>query len=204
MNKVLTRRQDARVSRWAGGTTTELCIWPPQADVAQRSFTFRLSTATVELAESVFSDFSGFTRHIMPLEGCMELWHNGQRAVRLQPYEGHTFDGGWETRSVGACVDVNLIHKPELQGALQVIYGTGCARLPLKGHAGIYARCAELAISGVEQGKAFTCTLRKDDFLLLTCGEGACTGEIRLAAADATTGSASAPAAVLALLTMNA
>lgn len=164
---IFAARQELTVSTWAGGATTELCIFPEESSCAARNFAFRVSSATVELAESEFSDFMGYTRHIMPLEGSMELWHDGVFAARLQPYEDHTFDGAQKTRSVGMCVDFNLIHKPELGGELYAVRGnTGVVCVP-NGYTGIYARCDELVVSGVDKGSPFLHTLNKGDFLLL-------------------------------------
>lgn len=183
----ITRRKDQPVAAWAGGATTELCISPATASCAERNFAFRVSSATVELAESVFSDFSGFTRHIMPLEGSMELWHNGTFAAKLAPHQTHTFDGGWQTRSLGTCVDFNLIHSTELRGALQVVRNTAeaIAAVPVaaNSHTGLYALCNGLVVSG----EGFSTpvepvTLNIGDFLLLRCQKGETPGEIRLVA----------------------
>lgn len=39
------------ISRWSGGTTTELFIWPYGASYAERRFSIRISTATVDIAD---------------------------------------------------------------------------------------------------------------------------------------------------------
>ena len=180
MNSQLTRQPEHRVSSWAGGSTTELSIWPPVATCAARNFALRISSATVELAESTFSDFSGFTRHIMPLAGQMALWHNGEPAVQLQPYEGHTFDGSWVTRSAGACVDFNLIHAPSLRGALRVVRASESFCPPQSSHVGIYARCDGLVVTGGAADSPLDCTLNTGDFLLVRTPAGGCPGHFRL------------------------
>lgn len=43
------------ISRWSGGTTTELFIWPHGASYAERRFGIRISTATVDIAQSTFT-----------------------------------------------------------------------------------------------------------------------------------------------------
>lgn len=175
MRVALKRRQEQAVAAWAGGATTELCICPETATCTGRDFAFRLSSASVELAESTFSDFSGYVRHIMPLEGHMELWHDGTFAVNLQPYEAHTFDGSAQTRSLGTCVDFNLIHKPELRGALQVVRTGGAFALGVE-VTGIYARCNGLVV----EGTGFSYTLEAGDFLLLDGSHAAVAEFIRL------------------------
>lgn len=167
MNRIFTPRQAQKVSTWAGGSTTELCIFPEDSTCAARNFAFRVSSATVELAESTFSDFTGYTRHIMPLEGHMDLWHEGVCAARLQPYQSHTFDGGQTTRSEGVCVDFNLIHVPDLRGKLHVVRNNGHVRCVDKGCTVVYARCDELVVSGEDRGRPFVHTLNRGDVLLL-------------------------------------
>ena len=53
---------DYRTSCWSGGTTTEIFIWPEDADYAARRFAVRISSATVELEESDFTALPGVTR----------------------------------------------------------------------------------------------------------------------------------------------
>lgn len=173
----LKRRQDHAVATWAGGATTELYISPSTASCPERNFAFRISSATVELPESTFSDFSGFTRHIMPLEGSMELWHDEKFAASLAPYEGHTFDGSRQTRSLGTCVDFNLIHIPALHGGLYAVR-TAQTLTPTTGYTGIYARCDGLVVTG----DAFTHTLSCGDFLLLECETDEAPGAVHLKA----------------------
>ena len=36
-------------SKWSGGSTTELFIWPKDASYAERRFNIRISTATVDV-----------------------------------------------------------------------------------------------------------------------------------------------------------
>lgn len=41
-------QDDYAVSRWSGGTTTQLAIFPPGASYADRDFLWRVSSAAVE------------------------------------------------------------------------------------------------------------------------------------------------------------
>jgi len=65
--KLITKEQQ-KTSKWSGGTTTQLAIYPEDADYGKRNFTWRLSTATVEAAESVFTSLPGIDR-IIKLKG---------------------------------------------------------------------------------------------------------------------------------------
>ena len=94
---------------WAGGKTSQLAIAPAGAVYADRDFLWRLSSATCELEESDFTLLPDYNRLIATLEGNIVLTHNGGEPVRLTPFEVHRFDGGDNTRSVGCCVDWNLM-----------------------------------------------------------------------------------------------
>lgn len=161
----LRRRQDHAVSTWAGGSTTELAIFPDGSSCVERNFDFRVSSATVELNESDFSDFTGYTRHIMPLEGQMALSHNGKpQSSILLPCQHYIFDGSWKTHAVGTCVDFNLIHRMDRNGELRVVRKTGT--LPVSGgYTGLYALCNGLEVTGEANGTAFTFAMHKGDYL---------------------------------------
>lgn len=67
------RQSDFKTTQWSGGTTTELFIEPPGADFKERSFLYRISSATFTDTESDFSDFTGYQRFILPLAGGLRL-----------------------------------------------------------------------------------------------------------------------------------
>lgn len=94
---------------WSGGATLQLAIAPEGARYADRDFLWRVSSATVELEESVFTPLPDYERLITPLRGEMSLSHNGGEPVALAPYQVHRFSGGSETRSRGRCTDFNLM-----------------------------------------------------------------------------------------------
>ena len=87
--KKLTER-DYRISDWSGGKTIQIAIAPEDALYAERSFLWRLSSATVDLDESDFTSLPDYLRLIAPLRGEMRLSHNcateNVTAV-LQPWE---------------------------------------------------------------------------------------------------------------------
>lgn len=109
---------DYHTSAWAGGSTTQLAIFPVSAVYAKRNFLWRLSSATVEAERSLFTALPGVKRHLMPLEGTVELCHAGQPALKLHPFEVDVFDGGAETESIGQCTDFNLMTRETCEGAL--------------------------------------------------------------------------------------
>ncbi len=106
INKI--KWEDFKTSEWSGGTTTEVLIIPEDSDVGQRNFDIRVSTATCELKESVFSDYSGYKRYIAPVDGELELNVNG-RKVLLSPYEVLEFSGSDDVTGYSVVRDYNLI-----------------------------------------------------------------------------------------------
>jgi environmental stress-induced protein Ves len=103
---------------WASGTSTELFIYPADAQFGQRNFQFRISTATVEAEESTFTFFEGITRHLMILKGNLELIHLDRYTKHLGPFEQDTFSGEWSTQSKGKGTDFNLMLKDGATGSL--------------------------------------------------------------------------------------
>lgn len=104
---------DYITTKWSGGLTTQLGIAPEGAVYADRDFLWRLSSATVEDAESNFTALPDYERLISTLEGTIELSHNGGEKLTLRPYEVHRFDGGDDTHSWGRCRDFNLMLRKE-------------------------------------------------------------------------------------------
>ena len=96
-------------TRWAGGTTTQLAIAPPDALYADRDFLWRVSSAAVELEESDFTALPDYLRYISNLRGEMRLNHDGGPSLTLVPGQVHAFDGAARTHSWGRCTDFNLM-----------------------------------------------------------------------------------------------
>lgn len=118
---ILTEK-DQCITAWSGGTTRQLAIAPEGAVYAERSFAWRLSSATVELEESDFTPLPDYMRLIAPLRGTMRLWHNGEGPVELRELELHRFDGADATHSAGKCTDFNLmLRKGEWDGTVRAI-----------------------------------------------------------------------------------
>lgn len=106
-------------TKWSGGETTELYIYPENAQYKTGNYLFRLSTATVEVEESTFTPLSGVDRTLMVLEGEMKLVHEGYHEALLVPLETDQFKGDWITRSEGKCVDFNLMCKEGTKGEVK-------------------------------------------------------------------------------------
>ena len=109
------------ISAWTGGSTTQLAIYPATAAYATRQFIWRLSSATVNGPDAVFSALPGFTRILMLLEGDITLNHKGHYARHLSAFEQDRFDGRWETSSVGQGIDFNLMFGDGVQGSVEAL-----------------------------------------------------------------------------------
>ena len=105
----LFRKEELKTSQWSGGGMTELYIYPPGSGFAARDFHLSLVSATIDIEESTFSDFNGYTRLIMSLDNNLELIHENSTRVNLKQYEPHVFDGGIKTVSCGKVRDFNLV-----------------------------------------------------------------------------------------------
>lgn len=105
-------------NKWAGGTTTQLYIFPNTSNYQERDFAFRLSTAKVELEESNFTPLPDVSRKLMVLDGKIEIRHKGHHNKILNKFDIDTFEGDWETSSKGKCIDFNLMSMGDNQGHL--------------------------------------------------------------------------------------
>lgn len=103
-----------KTSFWSGGSTTELFIWPEGASYAERRFSFRISSAEVELERSDFTALPGVERRLTPL--CREgfrLEINGAEAIRLDFGSVLAFSGSDSVTCYGSGRDLNLMLKGE-------------------------------------------------------------------------------------------
>ncbi|WML34804.1 HutD family protein [Clostridium sp. OS1-26] len=117
----LIRKNEFQISRWSGGTTTELLIYPEEAKYSERNFKWRLSSAKVEVNESEFTYLPGISRIIMIIDGKLTLEHKGHHKAVLGVFEQDSFMGDWETKSSGIVTDFNLMMNEECTGKLQAL-----------------------------------------------------------------------------------
>jgi environmental stress-induced protein Ves len=121
MDIEIVKVSDQIVSNWSGGSTTQLYISPKDSVLQERNFDFRISSARVEVEESDFTEFIGFDRYLMVLEGEVEIFHEGHHSKILKQFEIDQFSGDWKTSSKGKIVDFNLILKRGIKGSLRYI-----------------------------------------------------------------------------------
>ncbi len=112
------KSSEFKTTHWSGGDTTQIYIYPPDSDYASRNFLFRISSATVNDEESVFTKLENIDRFLMVIEGRVRLEHTGFHTAELTEYEIDRFLGDWETKSFGCCKDFNLMIKGRNSGSL--------------------------------------------------------------------------------------
>lgn len=90
--------KDYKDTKWSGGLTSEIFIYPENASVGERNFSIRVSTATTEVEESTFSDYSSYTRYISTFDNPLKLLVNGEER-NLKPFEIFKFSGEDKVKS---------------------------------------------------------------------------------------------------------
>jgi environmental stress-induced protein Ves len=126
------------VTRWSGGTTTELFLYPADGSYAERRFSFRISSATVDLSESSFTRLEGVTRYLTPLSEGFYLKRNGRWSY-LARGDVLLFSGEDEILCRGSGRDLNLMLKGA-RGEMRVL-PAGDHALTL--HAFLFLYCPE-------------------------------------------------------------
>jgi environmental stress-induced protein Ves len=115
---------DYKVMPWknGGGTTTELMA---ESNGAADGYDWRLSIASVTQS-GPFSDFSGYDRSIMLVEGkgfTLEFAEAGTHHL-VRSFEPLRFDGSWRTNCTlidGPVKDFNLIARKNVHAVLDVL-----------------------------------------------------------------------------------
>ena len=120
-NIIVRTEKDYKVSKWSGGDTTELYLYPEDGDYKSGNFQLRISSATVEADQSEFTSLPGVERYLMIFQGHLDMVHGEKEKVSLEPYEVDHFDGGVPTVSYGKVVDFNLMLKNGAGGRMEAL-----------------------------------------------------------------------------------
>jgi hypothetical protein len=173
----LIRPAEHRVMPWKNGlgTTAEIAVEPPGADIAGGRFLWRLSIAQVDRS-CAFSAFPGYERTIMVISGNgMELAVGGRAAARLdRPYQPLVFSGddAADCRLIdGSIRDFNLmVDRVRLTARLAVVRpGPSPERHGFAGATGlIHCLSGTVAVGGVSDCPP----LAEGDTLRLADGSG--------------------------------
>ena len=118
MKYKVIRECDYITTRWSGGTTSQIMIWPENAVFSQRRFQWRISKATVEDGESKFTRMDGFHRELYMMTGKTVL-HFPEEEKCMEPGKIIHFNGESEIWSVGCGTDLNLIMKNGVDGCME-------------------------------------------------------------------------------------
>lgn len=115
------KNEEFLTSKWSGGTTTELYIYPENELYENRNFKFRISSAKVDLEESTFTKLPNIKRKIMILDGKLKLVHENHHEITLEKFDQDTFYGDWNTKSYGKVTDFNLMLNKNTDGIIEHI-----------------------------------------------------------------------------------
>ena len=109
------------VSTWKGGKTTQLCIVPENASLQERNFDLRISSATIDLECSEFSDFRGYRRYLMKLEGDITLLID-DKTIIIKRDEAFEFMGDEKVISLSKepSRDFNVIIKKDKKADISI------------------------------------------------------------------------------------
>ena len=115
------KKEKLSISKWSGGTTTQLYIYPENELYENRNFKFRISSAKVDLEESTFTKLPNIKRKIMILYGKLKLVHENHHEITLEKFDQDTFYGDWNTKSYGKVTDFNLMLNKNTDGIIEHI-----------------------------------------------------------------------------------
>jgi len=116
----LIKSKNLITKNWSGGKTKEFYIFPEDKLYENRDFDFRISSATVEIDESIFTNLPNYNRILMILEGELFIEHINHHSIDLKRFDIDEFSGEWETHSKGKVTDFNLIMNKNLNGKIKL------------------------------------------------------------------------------------
>ncbi|MFR4767081.1 MAG: HutD family protein [Paraclostridium sordellii] len=121
-NIKVIKKEGQKVSRWDGGKTTQLYIYPENSSYEKGNFKWRISCSTIEIDKSKFTKLPNIQRKLMLLDGNLILKHENCEEVNLNKFDIHTFSGELDTISYGKGIDFNLMTTNNCIGELEHIY----------------------------------------------------------------------------------
>lgn len=144
----LVQLAEQRHRRWSGGEATDIFCFPEGSCFEKFDFDYCISTAACEDLHSVFTPMENTRRHLILLEGIMEITHPGRYTKCLYPYTGDSFLGHWGTESKGRCRDFNLLCRNGWDGAIRhiILPGNSAKEAFHGGIVGYYPLDAELLV----------------------------------------------------------
>lgn len=108
--KILHRKTgSSKTISWSSGSSMEILIYPSTANFRDRDFLFRISLATVEADQTVFTSLPKVMRTLMVVKGHLTLKHEKHHTIAMKPFDQDTFSGDWDTQSAGLATNFNLM-----------------------------------------------------------------------------------------------
>lgn len=173
MDKKIYGKENYVISKWSGGTTCEIAIYPESAVYLDRDFIWRLSSAGSDLEESSFTKLPDFDRILMLLDGDVVLAHGEERVSKLGKFDQDTFDGAFKTKCFGKLKkDYNLIYRKGSTARMELIELTDAAE-HLKLREGLRVSCGIYCVDGytVVSADGETSMLKADEQMVINCDE---------------------------------
>ena len=175
MELKIIHAEDAIISQWSGGVTSQLYIYPENSDYKARSFKFRLSRAVAYDELSTYTKLPGVTRYLVSLENTAIVKHAGTKPVILEPFGNiDCFSGDVETTAEGAIVDFNLMLANGASGKMELMSG---GSIDINGE---YTHFAVYASSNTEiRVNSEVCCLKNGDLAVLALNGEHIRAEVR-------------------------
>lgn len=130
MEKLITF-SSCNTTKWSGGTTTELYIFPEAANFSNGDYETRISLAKVDLEESTFTKLADVERTLTVLEGNHLLSVNNLPFVPIGQYSPVSFKGDDLTKSKGSALNFNFMKKTSKPHEVSVMQNGAKERLVL-------------------------------------------------------------------------
>ena len=116
------RKQCQKITRWAGGRTRQLAIYPQDAQGAEAfDFVFEITSSTTDIKESEYTIYESYNRTLMIISGESALTLEDGDSHSLSPYEQCTFDGALKVLSRGRAVDYEMTLRKGRSGRVEFL-----------------------------------------------------------------------------------
>ncbi|MBQ8305773.1 MAG: HutD family protein [Blautia sp.] len=114
----ILKEDDYRATRWDGGITREIYLYPETGSYQKREFQVRISSAVIEKEESDFTYLPGVSRYLMMQKGTAVLSMPNSEKL-LKPGEVFSFEGDVPIHCSGKGTDLNLMLKDGAEGEMR-------------------------------------------------------------------------------------
>lgn len=173
LNFRIIKPSDFLMHEWSGGTTAEIFLLPETADYRKKDFEIRVSSAHILEEGTPYSDFTGFSRLICPIEGEMRILHEHHHQAHLKTFEIDRFDGAWNTQSFGLCTDFNLLFSKNWNASMQHCQGSFESDFEANRYHGLFSCYAQTIAIELQTNteEAIHLKLDKNDFLIFNSSQ---------------------------------